>query len=181
MDRSVLIPLKEDSNTIAEFYFEKWDRDMDDTRRALYRELHGIYDLIRKGIIRIPHTGYILELGVNRCVSFNELCDMFDIKRCVGFDLENTTRHPRVVIVDIRKMDNTLYPAALCVNEIGGWTVTPESRKASYDWMIDNMLDEGVVIEHSNKYSGWDIKQDLQDKGFKLVWEGPIHIVMKRI
>lgn len=181
MDRSVLIPLKEDSKTITDFYFGEWDRDMDETRRELYKELHDIYGLIRKGIIRVPDTGYILELGVNGCVSFNELCDIFDTKRCVGFDLENVTNHPRVAVVDVRKMDGALYPAALCVNEVGGWTVTPESRKAAYDWMISNMLPEGVIIEHSDEYAGWDITEDLKDKGFKVVWMGPIHIVMKKL
>lgn len=181
MDRSNLIPLDEDAENITDFYFGEWDRDMDETRRELYTELHKIYGLIRKGEIRVPHTGYILELGVNGCVSFNELCDMFDAKRCVGFDLENITQHPRVVTVDIRNMDDVMYPAALCVNEVGGWTVTPESRKAAYDWMIGNMLPEGVVIEHSNEYAGWEIKEDLQAKGFKVVWMGPIHIVMKKL
>ncbi len=181
MDRSVLIPLDEKREIISDFYFERWDRDMDETRRELYTELHKIYGLIRKGVIRVPDTGYILELGVNRCVSFNELCDIFDRKRCVGFDLENITKHPRVVTVDIRNMDDVLYPAALCVNEVGGWTVTPESRKAAYDWMIGNMLPGGIVIEHSNEYAGWDITEDLKDKGFKVVWMGPIHIVMKKL
>lgn len=170
----------ENPDTIRDFYFSEWDRNMDQYRIELYMSLHSIYDKLNHGDYWIPGDGYIVELGVNRCQSFNILCQMFGPIRCIGFDLENIMGHPNVHVCDIRTLVREI-PIALCVNEVGGWKVTPESRQSAFDWAVENIVPDGLLIEHSDQLAGWSISGHLKARYFTIVGKTDLHTIYRRL
>jgi len=169
----------EDPDTIRDFYFGDWTRDMDQYRIELYESLHSIYDKLNGGDYWIADEGFIVELGVNGCQSFNVLCKIFKPVRCIGFDLENVMSHPNVRVCDIRTLNREI-PMALCVNEVGGWKVTPKSRQAAFDWAVKNIVPDGLLIEHSDELAGWSISGHMKQNRFTLVGKTNLHTVYRK-
>ena len=170
----------ENPETIRDFYFSRWHRSLDEYRVGLYNSLHELYGQIELGEIVVPDRGWVIELGVNRCQSFNELCELFGEDRCCGYDLENVTKHPRVRECDIRHLHITM-PIALCVNEIGGWRVTPESRQAGFDWAVTKIVEDGILIEHSDELAEWNLLERLESLGFQKVTGTDYHVVVRKV
>ena len=170
----------ENADTIKNFYFNHWNRNLDEYRIELYKSLHSIYKSLQEISLKVPEKDWIIELGVNRCESFNVLCEMFGKSRCRGFDLENVTKNPLVRCCDIRKFDE-IIPTALCVNEIGGWKVTPESRRAAFDWAVKNIVSGGLLIEHSDELAEWSLSQKVNEHNFRLVLKTKLHAVYSKI
>ena len=96
----------------------------------------------------VPSEGSIVELGTGQGVNFLELCRQFGEERCVGYDVVNFLKHPRVKEEDIRKLSSEDdYPIALGFNDLSDWQLSPQSKKAGFEFIKRNLVFGGYYVD----------------------------------
>lgn len=119
------------------------ERDMSGWERSV-RELFEGYVFQ----LEVPSRGAIIELGTARGVNFQRLCMHFGEARCLGYDVVNYARHPRVFEADVRELDpSSAGPVALGFNDLSDWAQSPASKRAGFDYLAGNIVPGGYYID----------------------------------
>ncbi|MBV1857461.1 MAG: hypothetical protein KUG77_03550 [Nannocystaceae bacterium] len=96
----------------------------------------------------VPSQGQVVEMGVARGINFARLCEMFGAQRCEGFDVVNYPSHPRVRTIDVRTLGTRDdRPIALAWNDLSSWEHSPASKRAGFDFLTRNLVEEGLYVD----------------------------------
>lgn len=141
-------------------------QNVDDYGKNYY--VYKIYENLIKKITDIPKNGYIVVLGTNKCVSFDLLCQHFGYDRCIGFDLDNPTNHPKVKIMDCSKLsDKDNFPISFVHNDLGSFPLTPKLKLHAQKWAVNNVIDGGYFLSRNNLNSAkFDLESLMSKNNF---------------
>jgi hypothetical protein len=130
--------------------------------------VYKIYNDVIKQIKDVPSEGHIVVLGTNRCVSFDLLCQHFGYERCIGFDIDNPTNHPRVKIMDCSQLnDEHNIPISFVHNDLGSFPLTPKLKLYAQLWAAKNVVNGGFFLSRNNLNSAkYDLENIMIESGF---------------
>ncbi len=127
----------------------------------------------------VPSYGQVVEMGVARGINFARLCEQFGPSRCEGFDVVNYPGHPRVRTVDVRTLDERDdRPIALAWNDLSNWEQSPVSKRAGFDFLTRNLVEEGLYIDADFEP---DTLDTLDLTGLELVADSKIIKMWRRV
>ena len=114
--------------------------------------VNTFYEEIVMKLEDIPKEGKIVVLGTHRCHSFDKLCKHFGYDRCIGFDLNNPTNHPSVMVRDCSKLliDEPKMEIAFCHNDLGNYSLTPKLKEIGQIWASKNIIKGGYMLSNNN-------------------------------
>lgn len=143
-----------------------YNQDVNEYGREYY--VYKIYDEVVRKIKDVPEDGYIVVLGTNRCVSFDLLCEHFGPERCVGFDIDNPTKNPRVRVMDCSLLsDEHNIPISFVHNDLGSFPLTPKLKLHAQLWAAKNVVDGGFFLSRNNLNSAkYDLEGIMNEHGF---------------
>lgn len=122
------------------------------TEQGILEEKHNMN--IAESVIPLfsfPSLGYIVEYGSWRGSVIDILSKLYGTERVLGFDISNFTDHPQIHAVDVRLISgNSLFkmPIALAWNDLSEWNGSPAGKQAAFDHAMNNMVNDGIFIEH---------------------------------
>ena len=138
------------------FYSQSYwyDNPLEHDDVSNYDENYYVYKIYENLILKlndIPDDGFIVLLGTNKCVSFDLLCKHFGAERCIGYDIANPTKHPRVIVKDCNLLggDDDI-PIAFCHNDLGSFPTTPELKIHGQRWATKNIVKGGYFLGRNN-------------------------------
>ena len=152
-----------------EFYSKEYWYDSPEQHSDVdnYGKSYYGYQILEKVILQledIPKEGYIVLLGTNRCVALDLLCNHFGHERCIGYDLHNPIRHPRVVVKNCMSLsDVDDLPIAFCHNDLGSFPKTPELKIYGQKWAAKNIIKGGYFLGRNNLNSAKFKSEELMD------------------
>ena len=112
-----------------------------------YRSTIVFNGLVKK--LKIPTTGFCIQIGVNTGYTFHLMKEHFGTHRTRGIDLFNVNNDSHVYELDINKIDfNT--PIAYAENDVGNVNEDPMPRLNSMKWVLKNLISGGSLITTSN-------------------------------
>ena len=123
------------------------------TEHSLLEEEHNI-DIVQNVIkhFDIPQ-GFIVEYGSWRGSVLDELSRQLGAHRVFGFEIGNFFDHPQINNIDVRHLaGNRKYerPIALAWNDLSEWNGSPMGKQAAFDHALNNLVNDGIYIEHRN-------------------------------
>ena len=144
------------SNESNKYSYEFWFKNPDDAFMKSWNNggedyyVNFFYEDITTALA-LPTEGYIVVLGTYKCVSFDKLCKIYGEDRCIGYDLHNPAKHPRVITKDcmlLSEVDD--IPIAFCHNDLGSFSLTPELKTHGQKWAVRNMVPGGYFLGNNN-------------------------------
>jgi len=153
---------EDEADYANEFYKKAWVFDQyQDDRISLFRSV--LFDL------KLQH-GYVVMFGTHNCRVFQTWCEHWGYDRCLGFELYNEGQFNNVVVMDVRGLGDWCSTSiALCWNDVGSWTRTPQARMDSYLWIKKNVVSGGYYLERGNDIAEWDLETNMIKDGFTKV------------
>jgi hypothetical protein len=137
-----------------------------------YNENYYVYKIYKNILFNlkdIPKDGFIVVLGTNKCVSFDLLCNHFGSERCIGYDIANPKKHPRVIVKDCNLLgDDDNIPIAFCHNDLGSFPTTPALKIHGQKWATKNIIKGGYFLGRNNLNAAQFKAEELMEQnGFK--------------
>lgn len=123
------------------------------TEMSILEEAHNV-DIVKNVIptFDLP-DGYIVEYGSWRGAVIDELSRRYGSHRVFGFEIGNFFDHRQIHNIDVRHLaGNRQYqrPIALAWNDLSEWNGSPMGKQAAFDHALNNLVDDGIYIEHRN-------------------------------
>tara|TARA_B100000427_G_C15453054_1_gene570470 strand:- start:45 stop:605 length:561 start_codon:yes stop_codon:yes gene_type:complete len=112
-----------------------------------YRSTIVFNGLVKK--LKIPTTGFCVQIGVNTGYTFNLMKKYFGEHRTRGIDLFNVNNDPYVYDLNINEIDFNI-PIAYAENDVGNVNEDPVPRLNGMKWALTNLVPGGVLITTSN-------------------------------
>lgn len=128
---------------------------------------YKLFDNIITKIKDMPE-GKIVVMGTHNCVSFDLLCRYFGYDRCVGYDIDNPTNHPNVIVKNVMELTEAdAFPIAFVHNDIGNFQLTPQAKLHAQIWAANCVVTGGYFLGRTNvNYANYDLERIMSDLGF---------------
>jgi hypothetical protein len=129
---------------------------------------YKLFDHIITKIKDIPN-GKIVVMGTHNCVSFDLLCRHFGYDRCVGYDIDNPTNHPNVIVKNVMDLSEVdMLPIAFVHNDIGNFQLTPKAKMYAQFWAAKCVVPGGYFLGRTNiNHANYDLESSMNFLGFE--------------
>ena len=135
-----------------------------------FKEKYYVNDFYKSIVfnLNIPRGGVVV-MGTNRGVAFKLLCERYGEDRCVGYDLFNPSKHPKIITRDCMSLsDKDDYPIAFAHNDIGNFSDTPELKTHAQKWLASNIVKGGYILCNNNRNeANFKIEEYMESMGFE--------------
>ena len=115
--------------------------------------------------ISLP-DGFVVELGVWKCGTYDFLINQYGKSRCRGYDIYNYMGRSDIIVKDVRNFySSDDLPIALGRNHVSSWADSFSSRWAGLKFLTRNLVLGGYLIESAVHR----IPRNVRLSGFKII------------